>query len=134
MRTVRRIVGVAILVVVIAVGLQLVASESGEVVILRTADAGETQETRVWIVDDQGVSWLRAGQSASGWYQRILVDPDIEVVRGDKPFAYRAFPVEGGPKVSHVNALMARKYGWADGYIGAMFDRSDAVAIRLDPR
>ena len=134
MRIVRRIVGAVILVLVIAVGLQFVASESGEVVVLRTSVGGEDHDTRVWIVDDRGQSWLRAGQSASGWYQRILENPDIEVERGGDRFAYRAFPVEGGPKVSHINALMARKYGWADGYIGAMFDRTDSVAIRLDPR
>jgi hypothetical protein len=56
------------------------------------------------------------------------------VERGGEVRAYTAFPVEGGPTVAHVNALMSRKYGWADGLIGVLFDRSDAVAIRLDPR
>jgi hypothetical protein len=36
--------------------------------------------------------------------------------------------------VEHVNTLMFQKYGWADAYIGLLFDRSDSVAIRLDPR
>jgi len=134
MRIVRRIVGAVILLLVIAVGLQLVASESGEVVVLRTSVDGESHETRVWIVDDQGLSWLRSGQPEAGWYQRILENPDIEVERGGELFAYRAFPVEGGPTVSHINALMAHKYGWAEGYIGLMIDRSRSVAIRLDPR
>ena len=130
----RRIVGAAVLLVVLLVGLQIIASESGEVVVLHTFSGTEEHTTRVWIVDDQGVSWLRAGQPEAGWYQRILEEPDIEVERGDDLYAYRAFPIEGGPTVDHVNALMARKYGWADGLIGAMFDRSSAIAIRLDPR
>lgn len=131
---VRRIVGAAVLLVVLLVGLQIVASESGEVIVLRTFSGTEEHTTRVWIVDDQGVSWLRSGQPEAGWYQRILENPDVEVERGDDLYAYRAFPVDGGPTVTHVNALMSRKYGWADGLIGAMFDRSDSIAIRLDPR
>jgi len=130
----RRLVGAAVLLVVVAFGLQFVAAESGEVVVLHTFAGGDTQTRRLWIVDDAGVSWLRAGQPTSSWYQRILENPEIEVVRGGETYAYTAFPVEGGPTVDHVNALMSRKYGWADGLIGAMFDRSDAVAIRLDPR
>ncbi|HKJ23832.1 MAG TPA: hypothetical protein VKB65_03360 [Myxococcota bacterium] len=130
----RRLVGAAVLLVVVAVGLQFVAAESGEVVVLHTFVDGDSQTRRLWIVDDAGVSWLRAGQPRASWYQRILQNPEIEVVRGGETYAYTAFPVEGGPTVDHVNALMSRKYGWADGLIGAMVDRTDAVAIRLDPR
>lgn len=132
---VRRMVGAAVLIAVLAGGLMIVASESGEVVTLHTYDAGGgSHSTRVWIVDDAGVSWLRAGQPTSSWYQRILENPEIEVVRGGESHDYTAFPIEGGPTVDHVDALMSRKYGWADGLIGAMVDRSHAVAIRLDPR
>jgi len=131
---IRRIVGAAVLLVVLLIGLQIVASESGEVVVLRTFTDGDSQTRRLWIVDDAGVSWLRAGQPSSSWYRRILENPEIEVERAGEVEVYTAFPVEGGPAVDHVNALMSHKYGWADGVIGAMFDRSDAVAIRLDPR
>jgi len=109
----RRLVGAAVLLVLIVVGVQVVASESGEVVTLRTFTDGGVQETRLWIVDDAGVSWLRAGSPDSGWYQQVLENPEIEVVRGGEVREYTAFPVEGGPTVDHINALMSRKYGWA---------------------
>lgn len=131
---VRRIVGAVVLLAVIVIGLQMVASESGEVVVVRTFAGGEAKTTRLWVVDDAGVSWLRSGSPSSSWYQRIRENPEIEVERGGELHAYTAFPIEGGPTVDHVNALMSRKYGWADGLIGATLDRSDAVAIRLDPR
>ena len=134
MNLVKRLVGAVLILLVVVVGLQMVASESGEVVVMRTFIGDETQEVRLWIVDDQGVSWLRSGQPEAGWYQRVLENPDIQVERGSDLYEYRAFPMEGGPKAAHINALMLYKYGWAEQVIGMMIDRSNSVAIRLDPR
>ena len=130
----RKIFGWIVFLAVLAIGLQIVASESGEVVVLRTFADGEAKETRLWIVDDRGAQWLRAGQAESGWYQRILDNPDIEVERGDTLSEYRAFPLEGGPASERINDKMLLKYGWADQVIGLFFNRSGSVAIRLDPR
>jgi hypothetical protein len=134
MGVVRRLVGAIVFLAVVVFGMQIVASESGEVVVLRTFVGGDAQETRLWIVDDAGTSWLRAGQPSAGWYQRVLQNPDVEVERGGQTFEYRAFPVEGGPAAQHVNSLMFDKYGWAEQVIGILIDRSRSVAIRLDPR
>jgi hypothetical protein len=131
---VKRLVVFVAFVAAVAFGLQILASESGEVVVLRTFVGGAPQETRVWIVDDRGVSWLRAGRPEAGWYQRVRQDPDIQIERGSELYEYRAFPVESGPSVDHVNMLMFQKYGWAEDYIGLFIDRSRSVAIRLDPR
>ena len=54
---------------------QMVAAESGEVVIVTTIDSeGRPHETRLWIVDHAGVGWLaptwRAGTSGSVRYPR----------------------------------------------------------------
>ena len=39
---------------------QLLASESGEVLVLETLDAeGQRHETRIWVVDDAGAVWVR---------------------------------------------------------------------------
>ena len=130
----KRIVLWILLLGAVFVGLQVIATESGEVVVLRTFTDGETQETRLWIVEDHGASWLRAGSPEAGWYRRILENPDIEVERGSELHEYRAFPMEGGHAVDRVNAAMFEKYGWAEAYIGLMIDRSRSVAIRLDPR
>jgi len=129
----KKLIGWAAFLAVLFFGLQLAASESGEVVVLRTFAGGEPQETRLWIVDDAGTSWLRAGSPEAGWYQRLKENPQVEVERGGAVYTYEAFPIEGGPPVDHVNAFMLQKYGWADQLIGLVADRSDSVAIRLDP-
>ncbi len=125
---------VALLVVVLAVGaLEIVAAESGEVVVLRLSDAaGVPHETRLWIVDDGSHAWLRAGDPGSGWLALLEERPDAEVVRGEETLAVHAVPEVGAR--SRINDLMRAKYGWADAYIGALFGRDDAVPIRLDPR
>lgn len=121
---------VAVLVAVVA--LEIIASESGEVVVLRTTDAdGGPHETRLWIVDDGSHAWLRAGHDGSGWYRQLRERPEVAVVRGDRTLRARAVPEVGARP--RINALMREKYGWADAYIGALFGRDDAIPIRLDP-
>lgn len=122
------------LIALLAVGaLEMVAAESGEVVVLRTTDdAGVPHETRLWIVEDGSHAWLRSGSPAASWYVLLQERPDVEVVRGEETLLVRAVPEEGAR--SRINDLMRQKYGWADAYIGALFGRDDAVPIRLDPR
>lgn len=131
----RLAVGVGILVaLVLLLGLsQLLASESGEIVVLTTTDAaGEPVQTRLWIVEYDGTVWLRSGQTGSGWFLRLEANPDVQVARGDATRAYRAEPTPGAREP--INDLMREKYGWADWYIDALFDSSDAVPVRLTPR
>jgi len=122
-----------VLVVLLLGAIEMVAAESGEVVVLRTVDAaGAPHETRLWIVDDDGRAWLRAGSEQARWYQLLRERPEVEVVRGDQVLVVRARPEPDAR--ARINELMRAKYGWADVYIGALFDRSDAIPIRLAPR
>jgi hypothetical protein len=127
-------IAVGLLVVVLTIGaLEIVAAESGEVVVLRTTDAaGVPHETRLWVVDDGSHSWLRSGSPAAGWFVLLQERPDAEVVRGEETIAVHAVPEVGAR--SRINDLMRQKYGWADAYIGTLFGRDDAIPIRLDPR
>lgn len=111
---------------------QLAASESGEVVVLATRDAGgDVHRTRLWIVEDGGALWLRSGSPDGAWYRRLREHPLVEVTRGGEARGYRAVPQPEARE--RVNELMAAKYGWADGFIALLFGREDAVPIRLAP-
>lgn len=133
MRLLLRIVGLLVALVVVVFGLSMVASESGEVVTLRTNDAeGKPKETRVWVVDDAEKQWLRAGNPQSSWLLDIQRSPIVQVEREGQQALYTAVPQ---PELrDRLNPLFAEKYGWADAYIGALFGRDDATPIRLDPR
>lgn len=133
MRFVVRLIVVA-LAALVALGVgSMVASESGEVVVLRTTDtAGELHETRLWIVEDGGHVWLRSGSDAAGWFVQLRERPDVTVVRDGEELDVRAVPEV--PARERINERMNEKYGWADSYIGFLFGRDDAVPVRLDPK
>jgi hypothetical protein len=132
-RKVALVIGVLLGLGVLWFAVEQYAAESGEVVVVRTVDgAGLSQETRLWVVDDAGRAWLRAGNPGSAWLARIEAQPEIEVVRGGETLAVRAVPEPSAQE--RINSLMAQKYGWADRYIGFFFSRGGAVPIRLDPR
>jgi hypothetical protein len=119
--------------VVLGLGaLEYVASESGEVVVLRTRDAsGAAHETRLWVVDHDGAMWLRAGNPAGGWFARLSANPEVEVERRHETLALRAVPEPEARDA--INALMQEKYGWADSYVSFFFPRSKKVPVRLVP-
>lgn len=111
---------------------QLVASETGEVVVLTTETADGPKETRLWVVEVEGTQYLRAGAD-SGWYQRLLAAPDVQLTRNGDAAAYRA---EAHPHAAaEVNGLMRAKYGWRDVVIEVLVGgRDDAIAVALVPR
>ncbi len=132
MRIIVRIL-LALFALVIAIGaLEIAASESGEVVVLQTQDAaGAKQETRVWVVDEGGHAYIRAGDPRSSWLLNIQKNPAVEVERGGKSAAFTAVPDVASR--DRINAALLAKYGWADRVIAALFGREDATPIRLDP-
>ncbi|NIP15812.1 MAG: hypothetical protein GWM88_14240 [Pseudomonadales bacterium] len=131
MKTLLYLVGsLAILVVLIYVS-QLVASESAEVVVLTSQGLDGEQDTRLWVVDLDGVQYLRASPD-SGWYQRLVADPAVLLVRDGTRAAYRA---EVRMAVADdVNRLMREKYDWRDAYIDFLIGgRDEAVPVALIP-
>jgi hypothetical protein len=116
---------------------QLVASESGEVLVLETLDAeGQPHETRIWVVDDAGAVWVRGGLDA-GWVERLQANPEIRAERGGQQASFLAVPDRDPAARGRVNALMNEKYGFADRFIAVTLgdaEREGALAIRLDPR
>ena len=133
MKSLTWILGLLMAVAVIFFGLQVVASESGEVVVLYTDDNGEEAATRLWVVDHDGHQWLRAGGgTATGWYARVVAQPQVEVERDGVRRSYLADsePVES----ARINELMHDKYGWRDDVVSLLVgSRDDAMAIRLTP-
>ena len=129
-----RKMGIGVLVALgLVMGLMFAASElGGEVVTLVTSDTdGTLHETSLWIVEDEGALWLRAGNPDSSWLKRIRKTPAVTLTRAGKTVRYRAEVVLG--RNGRINQLMADGYGWADRVIGGMRDAAETVAIRLVP-
>jgi hypothetical protein len=114
-------------------GLERLAAERIEVVELIAAnEAGEKRITRLWVVDDEGMAYLRVGADGSGWYDRILMNDSVEVVREGVTAEYR---VQARPEKSvRINELMQQKYTWGDTLIGQMLGgREGSIPLELQP-
>lgn len=134
MRRLRQIL-VLVLAVSLALGIGLfgVSELGGEIVTLHTNVGGEAS-TRIWVVDDAGRAWLRAGNPSNGWLQRIDANPDVVVERNGESTRFHAVPVRDDPAVrDRIHALMREKYTWADRIVSLIGDRTKSVPIRLDP-
>jgi len=132
MRWVKRLIWLIVFLFAGLMLVQMVASESGEVVVLATRGGGEeAEETRLWIVDHEGSQYLRSGQAQAGWFTRLKANPRVGLERSGQRNAFDAVPEPA--KQAVINDLMRAKYGWADEFIGMMFGRDDATPIRLDP-
>lgn len=122
---------------VVALGVLLVAGhlaliEVGrEVVTLRTPLAEDGwQETRLWIVDDEGMSWIHSAGEA--WLARFEGDPVVEVERHGVVERYRAH-AEPGPH-PRVDGLLREKYGLADRWVRFLAPCGPSVVpVRLTP-
>jgi hypothetical protein len=132
MRIVVRIVLAVLALLAVVVAFEVIASESGEIVVVQTTDAaGAPYETRLWVVDEGDRAWIRAGNPQSAWLIHIQQNPAVTVTRDGQTATYTAVPDVASR--DRINDLMRAKYGWADSYIGMLFGRDDATPIRLDP-
>lgn len=130
MKWVKRILGTAFALLLIVFAVQLVASESGEVVVITTYDREEVgYDTRLWIVELDGRWYLRAGSRDAPWAERLKERPDIFLVRGE--FEGRVVVRMDDARTPEVNALMAEKYGWADRLVSTLYPRDNAIAIEV---
>jgi hypothetical protein len=111
--------------------LQMVASERVEVVELHTLDENNsTVITRLWVVDHEGLQYLRAGAGESGWSGRALANGKIKMTRNNETHSYR---VEPQPLLKDkINQLMNDKYTWGDDLISVLVGtRENALPIAL---
>jgi len=131
MKIVLYLIAALLALVVLVFGSQMVASETGEVVVLTSHGPDGPQETRLWVVDLEGIQYLRASPD-SGWYQRLLAEPDATLERNGEARAYRTEARLA--LAAEINSLMQEKYGWRDAYIDLLLGgRDDAVPVALIP-
>ena len=106
--------------------------DEGEIVTLITEDArGNHYEIGLWIVDLDGVSYLRAASPDASWLNRIRQIPDVKLDRVGRLTAYRAIPIDDPRVREAVSRAMAEKYGNFDQALVWLRDHSRSVPIQL---
>ena len=109
--------------------------QGGNTAVLRPFDAqGQSQETVLGLLDDDGQLWVESGHWWRGWYYRVLENPRVELVRGDRVDVFLAVPVNTSEAVDTVTRIMGRGEG-AGYWVGrTMLMFAPIKPIRLDPQ
>ena len=109
--------------------------DEGEVVRLITTDEnGNEFETGLWVVDLEGVSYLRAESKDAAWIERIRKRPDVQLDRAGRRTDYRAIPIGDDDTRDSVSRAMAEKYGRLDRAVALFRDYSHCLPVRLQIR
>lgn len=129
----RRVLGIAGLLVLAFAVVTLYALEGHEVVVLRTvsADGGE-RTTRTWIADDAGAAWVEAATPERPFLRDLERDPTVRLERDDRPLRCRTTVAANPEGHRRIRDLLAAKYGWADRWIAMVADTERSLAVRLD--
>jgi len=128
----RLLLGAVLLLTLIAAG-SYWAGEQTEVVVLRTSDSiGRGYETKMWVVDLEGVPWVRVANPQRGWYRRLLEQPRVELVRAGQVQACLARPYDVPEIAAQVDAAFRVKYGLVDWWYGLLL-RRHPIPVKLAP-
>jgi hypothetical protein len=103
----------------------------GAVLYTRDVD-GEWIGTKLWVADYDGAVWVRVARPSRRWYQRLLVDPIVELERGGVRTRHRAVPHPEPEARTALDAVFRLKNGRIDWWYGVLL-RSDAIPIELAP-
>ena len=122
------------LLVLLIVGIATyLAGEQVEVAVLRTVDSeGVAIDTKMWIVDYDGVPWVRVANPNRQWFKRLSRQPRAGLIRHGSltPVIARA---QTGPDAQAIlDRRFREKYGAVDWWYGALLRRG-AIPLRLDP-
>lgn len=138
-----KIVRIAVIVIGVYVVLGLVIDgligtfqpQSEGTAVLRTFDEnGTAQETVLSLLDDDGQLWVESGHWFRGWYNRVVANPQVELIRGDDVGAYTAVLLSSDEALDKVTKLMGKGQG-AGYYVGrTMLLWAPIKPVRLDPR
>lgn len=131
MRAVWITLGVVATLVALVAGHLALIEVGREVVTLRTRiPDGGWKETRLWVVDHDGVPWLHS--AGADWARRFEGDPVVELVRAGETRRYRAHAAPGPHP--QIDARLRRKYGVADRWVRLLAPcDDDTLPVRLDP-
>lgn len=109
--------------------------QRGNTAVLRTFDeGGQSKDTVLALLEDNGQLWVESGHWFRGWYNRVKANPDVELVRGGQAAPYRAVPMDSPEALDQVTKLMGKGDGARYWVARTMLLFAPIKPVRLDPR
>jgi hypothetical protein len=114
-------------------GATYLAGEQTEVAVLRTQDRdGAPHDTKLWVVDYEGVPWVRVANPRRLWFKRLSENAHASLIRGGVERAVVARPNDAPDVREAIDARFREKYGRTDWWYGVLL-RRHPIPVRLDP-
>ena len=116
-------------------GLAAALHEAEEVALIRFHDAdGVARETRLWVVDREGVPWVMTG-TETRFGRAVAAHPEIEMIRGGAGGCYRVQPVHDLATIREVSLdrrakYRAERFAWAVGFPRLSLTKEQVEALQ----
>ena len=108
---------------------------AGEGTLRTFSEDGEVYERRLAVLDDNGTLWLVSVQHFRRWYDRLVQNPDVELLREGELRSYRAVPVDDADVDMRLERILVDRAGaWRFRVMRAGWLFAPIKAVRLDPR
>ena len=108
--------------------------DGGNAATLRTFDPNGTAHDRVLLLhEDNGQLWVESGHWFRGWYNRLLENPQVELVRGDDVSPFIAAPVDDARVVAMLTRKMGKGRDFRYWIARALSMFAPILPVRLDP-
>ncbi len=113
---------------------QLTLLDESKEVRIRTRVGDRTFTTIIWIVVSNDVVFVRSVDGEKGrWYQRALVDPDVDIIADGQEISFRAVHVDDSDEIGEVTGALRAKYRPGGSLDRMTRDEVLRTTLRLEP-
>jgi hypothetical protein len=114
-------------------GWKVVIRSAHEIAVLHTGTvANQDHYATLWVVDDNGYTWIRAESPRRLWLPAVRQDSNVMLRRRGREISYRATVWDSAEAREHVDPLFRTKYGVAEIARG-LLRQGETIPIRLEP-
>lgn len=108
--------------------------EGGPTATLRTFDPDGAAHDRVLLLhEDRGQLWVESGHWFRGWYNRLLENPEVALVRDGDVSRFTAVPVDDERVVKMLTRKMGKGRDFRYWIARALSMFAPVLPVRLDP-
>ncbi|MEM9174767.1 MAG: nitroreductase/quinone reductase family protein [Myxococcota bacterium] len=97
-------------------------------------DGSDPYDRRLAIFEDEGALWVVSVQRFRQWYERLVVNPTVDLDREGTKLRLRAVPIDDDARVARLSEMMEERVGGTRFLLmRTLWMFADWKVVRLDP-